>query len=206
MIKVKHFLFAPILCVLLMPLARAADQTSEYATLLAKVTAGDTAIDFAKLRLSWVDSPEYKQAKDTSDQEHAMQTALAQKNYAEALKNAQTVLAQNYVNMDAHFVAYIANKELGAADKAEFERAVFHGLVSSILNSGDGKSTAKAWLVINTHEEYVVLRVLGYRPGQQSLLNKDGHAYDEMKVKNVDDGTEATFYFNIDISMKHFGV
>jgi hypothetical protein len=100
----------------------------------------------------------------------------------------------------------VANNGLGAADNADFERTVFRGLVSSILNSGDGKSTEKAWVVINVHEEYVILRVLGYKPGPQSLLNKDGHAYDELKVKKADDGTEATFFFNIDISMKHFGV
>jgi hypothetical protein len=54
-------------------------------------------------------------------------------------------------------------------------------------------------VVINTHEEYVLFRVLGYRPGDQSLMNKDGHAYDVMKVKSVEDGTDATFYFNVDI-------
>jgi hypothetical protein len=95
---------------------------------------------------------------------------------------------------------------LGAPDQAEFHKTVFRGLVNSIVNSGDGKSTDKAWVVINTHEEYVVLRVLGYKPGGQSLVRKDGHAYDVMKVKNVEDETDATFYFNVDIPMKHYGV
>jgi len=37
-------------------------------------------------------------------------------------------------------------------------------------------------------------------------MNKDGHSYDVMTVKSVEDGTEATFYFNVDIPMKHYGV
>jgi hypothetical protein len=152
-----------------------------------------------------VDSPEYKKAKDVSKAEKAMSEALGSKNYREALKNAETVLAREYVNMDAHFVAYVSNRELGATDKAGFHRTVFRGLVESIVHSGDGKSAEKAWVVINVHEEYVVLRALGFRPGEQSLLNKDGHAYDVMKVKNVDDGTEQTFYFNVDIPFKHYG-
>lgn len=176
---------------------------SEYATLLASLKGGDTNIDYGRLRLSYMDSPEYKQAKDTSKEEKAMGAALGQKNFAEALRNAEIVLSSEYVNMDAHFVAYAANKELGSTDKAEFHRTVFHGLVDSIMKSGDGKSTEKAWVVINVHEEYVILRVLGYRPGEQSLLHKDGHSFDEMKVKNRDDGTEATFYFNVDIPIKH---
>ena len=176
---------------------------SEYAKLLAILLAGNTDVDYGRLRLSYMDSPEYKQAKDTDKEDKTMGAELGAKNYADALKDANKVLASNYVNMDAHFVAYVANRELGAADKANFHQAVFHGLVDSIFKSGDGKSSEKAWVVITVHEEYVILRVLGYRPSGQSLQNKDGHAFDVMKVKKMDDGSEATFYFNADIPMKH---
>ena len=183
-----------------------AQQPSEYAQLLASVKSGSTTIDFARLRISYMDSPEYKAAKDTSDAEKAMGTALSAKDYPTALKNAETVLDNQYVNLDAHFVAYVANRELGNTDQAAFHQAVFRGLIDSIRNSGDGKSTATAWVVISVHEEYVMLRVLGYRPSQQSEMHKDGHDYDEMKVKKLDDGTDATFYFNVDIPFKHYGV
>jgi hypothetical protein len=181
------------------------DQPSEYATLLASLKAGNTGIDYARLRLSYVDSPEYKAAKDTSKAEKAMFEELNKKDYPAALKDAEAVLESNYVNIDAHYVALVANKEMGAMDKAEFHRAVFRGLINSISNSGDGKSLATAWVVINVHEEYVMLRVLGFRPSQQSLVNQDGHSYDVMKVKNAQDGTEQTFYFNVDIPFKHYG-
>ena len=174
--------------------------------LLAAVKAGNTDIDYGRLRLSWIDSPEYKQARDTTKEEHAMRAAMEQKNYAEALKNAEVVLANDYVNIDTHFLAFMANKGLGSADKAEFHRKVFRGLWDSILHSGDGKSLETAWVVINTREEYVVLRLLGYPPGEQSLVHRDGHSYDVMKVKSVDGGTETTFYFNVDIPFKHYGV
>src|ERR1039458_9464023 len=158
----------PILLVLgllavaaLPPAVAALDQPSEYTTLLASLKAGKTDIDYARLRLSYMDSPEYKAAKDVSS---------------------------------------------SAKDKAEFHRAVFLGLVGSILNSGDGKSTEKAWVVITVHEEYVVLRVLGFRPSEQSVSHVGGHSFDVMKVKNVDDGTEQTFYFNVDIPFKHYGI
>jgi hypothetical protein len=181
------------------------DQPSEYATLLASLKAGKTDIDYTRLRLSYMDSPEYKAAKDTSKPEKEMTDALNKKGYPAALKNAEAVLDSNYVNIDAHYVALVANKEMGAMDKAEFHRTVFRGLINSIRNSGDGKSLEKAWVVINVHEEYVILRVLGFRPGEQSLMHKDGHSYDVMKVKNAEDGTEQTFYFNVDIPFKHYG-
>jgi hypothetical protein len=202
----------PILVVLgllavvaLPPAVAALDQPSEYASLLASLKAGKTDIDYTRLRLSYMDSPEYKAAKDVSDSEKAMFEALSKKDYPAALKQAELVLQSEYVNMDAHFVAYIANREMGALDKAEFHRTVFRGLIDSIRNSGDGKSPEKAWVVITVHEEYVLLRVLGFTPSEQSLLHKDGHSYDVMKVKNAEDGTEQTFYFNVDIPFKHYG-
>ncbi|MGA3264420.1 MAG: DUF4919 domain-containing protein [Terracidiphilus sp.] len=191
--------------VALPPSVIAQGQPSEYALLLASLKAGKTDIDCTRLRLSYMDSPEYKAARDVSNSEQAMFEALNKKDYPAALKQAEVVLESEYVNMDAHFVAYIANREMGAMDKAEFHRTVFRGLIDSIRNSSDGKSPEKAWVVITVHEEYVLLRVLGFKPSEQSLMQKDGHSYDVMKVKNAEDGTEQTFYFNVDIPFKHYG-
>ena len=201
----KHLLLLIFLAFAMCPhRLAAADKPSEYATLLAALKAGDTQIDYARLRLSYMDSPEYKQAKDTSDAEKAMTEALNAKDYTGALKEAETVLESDYVSIDAHFVAFVANRELGAADQAEFHLAVFRGLIDSIRNSGDGLSTQTAWVVIDVHEEYVLLRALGFQPSDQSLIQKDGHSYDEMKVKS-EDGKQQTFYFNVDIPFKHYG-
>ena len=195
-----------LIAVLALALPSAAQNPpSEYATLLASLKAGNTNIDYARLRISYMDSPEYKQAKDTSNAEKAMWDALNAKDFPKALKNAEEVLDSEYVNIDAHFVAYAANREMGAADKAEFHRAVFRGLVDSIRNSGDGLSPKTAWVVITVHEEYVILRVLGMRPHSQSLISKDGHNYDEMTVTD-ENGKDHTFYFNVDIPFKHYGV
>jgi hypothetical protein len=189
----------------LTPAVVAQDQPSEYATLLASLKDGKTDIDYTRLRLSYMDSPEYKAATDVSKSEDAMSDALNKKDYPAALKYAEAVLASDYVNIDAHFVAMEANRQMGAIDKAQYHITVFRGLIDSIRSSGDGKSIEKAWVVINVHEEYVLLRVLGFRPSEQSLLQKDGHAYDVMKVKNTEDGAEQTFYFNVDIPFKHYG-
>ena len=47
---------------------------------------------------------------------------------------------------------------------------------------------------------------LGFRPSEQSLVNKDGHSFDVMKVKSMNDRTEETFYFKVDIPFKHYGI
>ncbi len=199
----EKFAFA-VMAALLLPLSLvAADPPSEYSTLLASLKTGNTIIDYGRLRLTYVESPERKKAADVSAAEKAMFAALNAKDFSKALKQAQTVLESEYVNLDAHFVAFIANREMGFKDEAGFHQAVFRGLIDSIRNSGDGKSTATAWLVINVHEEYVLLRVLGFQPSGQSLLQENGHSYDVMKAKSREDGSEQTFYFNVDIAMKY---
>jgi hypothetical protein len=202
----RILLVVGLLAVALLPLAATAqNQPSEYATILASLKAGKTDIDYTRLRLSYVDSPEYKAAKDVSDSENAMTDALNMKDFPTALKQAEAVLQSQYVNMDAHFVALVASRELGSQDKAEFHRTVFRGLINSIRNSGDGLSPETAWVVISVHEEYVLLRVLGFMPSGQSVIHKDSHSYDVMKVKSGEGGTEQTFYFNVDIPFKHYG-
>jgi hypothetical protein len=184
--------------------AVAQNAPSEYSTLLASLKAGNTNVDYVRLRLSYMDSPERKKAKDTSDTEKAMMSALNAKDYAKAVEEADIVLANEYVNLDAQLVEAVANRQLGTVDKADFHRAVLGGLIDSILKSGDGRSPKTAWVVITVHEEYVVLEVLGFTLSQQSLLHQEGHSYDEMKAKSAQDGTEQTFYFNVDIPFKSY--
>jgi hypothetical protein len=193
-----------LLSTLVLPLWLAAkDAPSEYGALVAALKVGNTKIDFGRLRLSYLDSPEYKQAADTATSQRAMLVALSAKNYPKALEHAEAVLAAEYININAHFVAFVANQEMGAADKAAFHKAVFRGLLNSIRSSGDGMSMEKAWVVISVHEEHEFVRALGYGLLSQSQSEKDGHAYDVLKVKNKEDGKEKTFYFNVDIPTKH---
>lgn len=177
---------------------------SEYAGLRDQVKSGDFSVDFQRLRMSYVDSPEFKKARDTDEQRTQMIQAVNAKDYKLAIKNADVVLENNYADMDAHFGKYIAHRELGDAKQAEFHRHVFDGLIKSVLNSGDGKSIETAYVVVSVHEEYVVLQVLGLQPQGQSLLHDQGHSYDVMKAKDRKSGEAVTLYFNADIPFKSY--
>ena len=189
-------------CTLPLPAAQT-KPAADYATLLSELKSGNADIDYTQLRLSYPESPEAKQAKDTSEAEKAMVNAVSAGNNAEALKEANLVLANDFLNIDAHFVALTASRALGDWQTAAFHRSFIRGMIRSIMDSGDGKSLQTAWVVISTQEEYVVLRVLGYLTPEQSLVQKDGHSYDVMRAKNPQTGIEETIYFNADIPMKH---
>ena len=174
---------------------------SQYQILVEKLKSGDRNVNFKELRLAYADSPG---GPDTDVQKKAMMVALNARDFAGALKNADVVLAGDYADMDAHFVAYIANRESNAAEQAEFHQFVLKGLLKSITDSGDGKTPQTAFQVIEVHEEYVLLHFMGVGlPESQSLIQRDGHSYDEIKFKEPKSQKDATLYFNVDIPIKH---
>ena len=174
----------------------------KYGELLEKLKKGERTVDFKELRLSYTETKEYSPYGNDRDARKAMFAAMNSKDWDEALKQSAKILDKNYVDLNGHFGAYVAHREKGDADKADFHKFVFQGLIDSILKPGDGKSTEKALVVISTDEEYVILNFLGLRPAGQALLNVEGHSYDKMTA--VDPKTNETFefYFNID---KPFG-
>ena len=89
-----------------------------------------------------------------------MNAALNQKNYEEALKIAEAVLAKNFVEINAHITAQIAYQETGNAERAQFHKFMVDGLLNSIKSNLDGKSVATAFEVISINEEYGVVRSL----------------------------------------------
>jgi len=177
---------------------------ASYEGLVQRAMSGDHTVDFRALRLAYADSPSYGKGPDTSDTKKAMNIALNNKDFAKAIKNADAILASDYVDMACHFAEYIAHRELKEAEAAELHKAILQGLLKSITDSGDGKTPETAYQVIEVHEEYVLLHFMGVGlPSSQSLLRKNGHAYDEIKFEDPKSKMEVTLYFNVDIPTKH---
>ena len=90
-------------------------------------------------------------------------------------------------------------RELGSLTKYAFHRNILKGLVNSLYASGDGLTPATAIIVINTREEYFLMRANGLRKIKQSLVKADGHSYDKMEVENVKTSEKKVLYFNVDM-------
>lgn len=171
---------------------------SSFQTLLERAKKGDKTLDFKELRLAYTDTADYKPYSSDRDSRQKMFAALNAKEYDHVLEYAEKLLAQNYLDLNAHFGAVIAHRELGNADKAALHKFLFDGLIASIEKSGDGKSPGTAFVVISTDEEYVLLNWLGLRATDQSLVNQGGHSYDLMKAVNSRTNETVSYYFNID--------
>ncbi len=130
--------------------------------------------------------------------------AFNDKQYDTALKNAQSILNKNYIDIDSHLVSQAIYKEMNNSDKSDFHGFVAAGLVKSILDSGDGKSPETAYLVIDVREEYVIMWDLGFKLERQFLMETNNHSYDKMDVIKPETGETAVLYFNVDIPLNWY--
>src|SRR5215472_6684335 len=115
---------------------------ARYNEIVSRLKAGDRKVDFKELRLAYAELPH---TRDTDPAKKAMLASLNSKKYEDALKNADRVLANDYVDMDAHYAEYLAQRELHHADQSDFHKFVFQGLLDSITKSADGKSFETAF-------------------------------------------------------------
>lgn len=195
--------FIIILLVALLSSAQEPQQTpkptekSKYDLLLEKAKQKDPSLNFTELRIAFYESPNYHPLTPMMTY-RPLNAALAQKNYEEALKIAESVFEKNFVEVNAHIVAQIAYQETGNAEKAALHKFMADGLLNSIKSSGDGKTPKTAYEVISINEEYGVVRSRGLRPIKQALVQDKGHSYDALTVTDPQTNQESTIYFNVD--------
>src|SRR5919106_547856 len=172
-------------------------EKSKYDALLEKVKQKDPSVNFTELRHAFYESANYNPYAPMMTY-RPLNAALAQKNYEEALKIADSVLAKNFVEINAHMTAQIAHQELGNAERAQFHKYMAEGVLNSIKSNVDGKSVDSAYEVISINEEYGLIRSLGLRPIKQGLVENKGHKFDAITVIDPQTSKESVIYFNVD--------
>lgn len=192
---------ALIVCSLLLSLSASAQQPVQketYESLLEKLKKQDPAVDFTALRFAYTETKEYNPYAGPDENRKAMFAGLGDKQYEAALAASEKMLAANYLDMNAHFVASVSNRELGNKEKADFHKYVFQNLIKSVKDSGDGKAMETAFVVITVDEEYVLFNFMGLRVVSQALVEDKGRHYDKMTAKDPKTDETSVYYFNID--------
>lgn len=171
----------------------------DYEELVAKLKSGDTRVDLTALRMAFTETKEYSYGGPAKADKEKFFKPFNDKNYKDALKEAEKFLEKNYVEANAHFVAYNCAKELKDDKKAEFHKTVLLGLLKSIENGNDGLTLKTPFSVITIDEEYTMMRFLGYKYNSQSLQHSDGHTFDVFTATDPKTDQTVTLYFNIDV-------
>jgi hypothetical protein len=169
-----------------------------YLEFVKRVNAGDASVDFRALRLACAKANKCD-AKGENRDLIAMRRASQAHAYKEAAKIGEKLIAEGFPNIEAHAICADAYTALNDPEKAKFHQAVTSGLIRSIMTTGDGKSKESAFEVIGTHEEHVILNVLGLPAfGNQALMPGKPHSYDVIEVNDPKSGQKISVYFNID--------
>lgn len=171
------------------------DPEARYQALLAAAKASAPQSDWLGLRIAFAQRPAFKAlGQDVAKGE--MFKAVEAGDCAKALTEAKAVIAEAFVDADAHLVAAFCDDKMGDAADATWERDVGVGLLKSI-ETGDGLTPGEAFTPIDVDEEYALIRARGLKVTNQTLVQQGGHSYDALTTVN-DKGESATYYFLID--------
>lgn len=135
-----------------------------YDELLAQAKSDNAAVNFRALRYAYAESGYYDPYDaNVAELRASMVKAFAGEDCANAIKSAQAIVEKNYVYIDAHMVLDLCYRRFDQPQQAKHHGLMAHGLINSIVASGDGKSPKTAFVVISIGEEYAVLGRLGLR-------------------------------------------
>jgi hypothetical protein len=172
---------------------------AKYDALLARVKERDATVDLAELREAFTETPAYRATAMVFYQ--ALWAPLNKGDFPGAVQVAEKVLTTNYVEINAHMVASIANRQLGNVPRAEYHMNIANGLLRVVMSKGDGASAETPWIVIDISEEYAVMRALNLSIQSQGLSMANGVNMDILQVIDMRTKLPRTLYFNVDRSM-----
>ncbi len=188
------------------PTAPKSAADSAYLTQLAAVQAGDTTADLSALRRQFASTTFYSPYSTGFDeQRERMWARLDAHDAAAAAAVADSLLAANYVDLDAHVGAGVAASTLGDSLAAAHHFALARAILRSIESTGDGRTSDRPLFVLSPAEEYSYLGAVGLRRVGIQALDQcaAGRACDRLEVAPRAGGEKFDLYFDVSLPMAH---
>jgi hypothetical protein len=172
--------------------AHAAVTADDYFALLSTIRPNDVeslrAVDFGTLRRAYFEALQANRLTALDrDIEARLGAALGEAKWDEVVKLADAILKSYFTRIRAHMLKAYAQDKLG--QDPHFHATVAHGLLDSILATGDGNSEATAYHVLFVEEEYDVLMHRRLRRDRQDLIAVNGRHFDLLSARNADGRT-----------------
>ena len=169
----------------------------KYSKLVRQLEAGETNINYRDFRDSFLESEQSKVAGEKTavldSLRKTMHELMKKAKYTDIVAIAKKMLSIDYTDIEAHKILQQTYKILRDAANQQKYHDIEFGLLNSIVNNGDGKTSQTAWPVIQVTEEYFILEMLGAKLLKQSI-DSNGPC-DRMEVQ-TDEGKKV-YYFEI---------
>lgn len=167
----------------------------KYSDYVSQLENGQTNIDYSDFRNSFLQSREFAGKNMSYDKlKSQVFTAIKNNNYQEVIRLTKAMLSIDYTSMFAHKFLQQTCRILGDTLNQKKYHDIEFGLLSSIINSGDGKSCETGWHVTQIEEEYFILNMMGAQLQSQSTSYSQKNECDKMVVK-MEHGEINTYYF-----------
>jgi hypothetical protein len=160
-------------------------------------------IDFLELRMEYTRSSYYNPYGDRNEINELSQL-FGEEKFQEIILKIPSLLVSSFVDIDFHMIAFSAAEHLKDEKLLSFHGFIIKKLVESILNSGDGNTPETAYIVINTYEEYALLKLFGLKMIEQKLMKINDRSYDLLEVVDKE-GNQKGVYFDIEIPFNWLG-
>ncbi len=170
-----------------------------YNDLLNQAWADPHNADYHALRMAYARTDSYAPYAQDGKTIQALNQALHNQDLDTALAAVETLLAANYLDIEAHMAADYVYIQREDAARSDIHRAFARGLIDAILATGTGRDFDSALIVLSIAEEYLVLRVLGLAPAGQRLVQHEGHWFDVLTTRHSQMEDTRDVYFNIDL-------
>jgi len=170
----------------------------KYTDYVKQLESGKISIDYKDFRSSFIESEQYKIKTQNNTYDSLKKEVYAQiknSDYQAVIQLTKAMLRIDYTSMFAHKYLQQTYKIIGDTINNRKYHDIEFGLLTSIINSGDGKSCETAWQVIQIEEEYFILNMIGAQLQAQRIAHSKNNVCDRMDVKTVDG--DRTYYFGV---------
>jgi hypothetical protein len=147
-------------------------------------------VDFTYLRTQYGDRDDYSAVCEEGRPLGELYDAANRKDWNAVLALSGPWLVECPVDIDAHFLRWVACDEVGRTIDATHHSIWFHGLVDSVLDSGRGVAE-DPYIVISMAEEESMLRALRLEHEEQRLVRG---GVDAITARDAN-GATVTLYF-----------
>lgn len=155
----------------------------------------DTAF-YSKLRFDYAAQKDFSPYWTADEKRKAIETAYHDGDIEKTIKLGRAWLEMVPVDSEVYLMLAMCMKEKGDLKSYCQYLSPFYGLLQSITATGDGKTADTAFKVISVAEEYALLREIGAKVKEQSLVGP----CDKMEVER--NGGKYTFYFDVRIPLR----
>jgi hypothetical protein len=169
-----------------------------YAQAVALAAGNPNAADYQVLREGYGTSAAYDPLRIAGLEEGMLDALDTADGQDTAAARAHAILALDPADFYAHRVLYSVARSHSDADQATLHKQAAFGLLRAMLVSGDGRTPATAWHLLEATEVQAVLTAVHLSMKSEDGVSSAGHAYERVDVVDAQ-GTPSQVWFDLDV-------